>query len=400
MPADDQTERLGYRAAFASGEFRALFVAYVISLVGTVVSGVALTVLVYERTGSPFLAALTFSLGFLPHALSGLFLSALVDRVPPRLLLTACDAAGAVLVGLMALPQTPLPALMVLLFLTSSITAVSAGARSGLVRVVAGDAAFVPARSLLRIAAQSAQIAGNGLGGLLLIAFAPRSLIVGDAVSFAVSALITWRWLRPRPAAGSAGGRIVGDSLRGAGEIMRLPAVRRLLLFSWLVPPFAIAPEALAAPYLLDQGYDRSLVGWWLLAIPVGVVAGDLLGVWFMSERRQQRLVTPLAVVSVAPCIAFALHPPVAIGMALLVVAGLGAAYFLGLDGLIRDATPEPLFARTMAISTAGLMTVQGVAFALAGAFAQLVSPTTVIALGGAIGVVVVLSLGPRGSLN
>lgn len=388
--------RVGYRAALASIEFRALFAAYTVSLFGSVVSAVALTVLVYERTGSPFLSALTFALGFLPYILSGVLFSAIVDRVPPRTLLVACDLLCAALVGLMAWPRTPLPLLLVLLFLSSAVTSVSSGARSGLVRVVVGDAAFVPARSLLRVAAQSAQIAGNGLGGLLLVALAPRTLILADAISFAISGLLTWRWLRRRPAAASSTERLLLDSLRGAGAILRHPALRRLLLIGWLVPAFGVAPEALAASYLLEQGHSRALVGLWLVALPAGVVIGDLLGVWFLSGSRQELLVVPLAVLSVAPYLFFFARPPIAVAIGLLVVAGFGGAYVLGLDGLVRDTAPAPLFARTMAISTAGLMTIQGLGFAAAGALAEVVSAPAVIGLAGAAGLVAVAALRPR----
>jgi hypothetical protein len=60
-----------YRDAFAAPEFGALFTAYVLSLVGDVIAAVALTVLVFQRTGSPFLAGLTFTLAFVPSLLGG-----------------------------------------------------------------------------------------------------------------------------------------------------------------------------------------------------------------------------------------------------------------------------------------------------------------------------------------
>lgn len=63
-PAMTDGDRLRgtYRDALASREFRALFAAYTISLLGSAVSTVALTVLVYERTRSPFLSSLAFAL--------------------------------------------------------------------------------------------------------------------------------------------------------------------------------------------------------------------------------------------------------------------------------------------------------------------------------------------------
>lgn len=43
----------GYRAVFALREFRAVFAAHLLSLLGVVVSELALTVLVYDLTASP-----------------------------------------------------------------------------------------------------------------------------------------------------------------------------------------------------------------------------------------------------------------------------------------------------------------------------------------------------------
>jgi MFS family permease len=389
--------RARYRDAFAFPEFLALFTAYSVSVLGSVVSAVALTVLVYERTSSPFLSSLTFALGFLPYVASGLLLSAVVDRLPSRLLLTACDGCCALLVALMAWPTTPIPALLALLLLVSTLTSISSGARGGLVRDVVGDDAFIPARSVLRISAQTAQIAGNGLGGLLLVVLSPRGLILVNAVSFAVSALVTRMWLHHRPAqATEVGTPLLLDSLRGAGAILGNRALRRLLLFGWLVPLFSVAPESLAAPYVLGSGGAQALVGLWLVALPVGVIVGDLLGVWVLSAEHQQRLIAPIALLGFLPYLAFVARPTIAVALPLLVVAGLGSGYFLGLDALVRDTAPRALFTRTMAVNTAGLMTIQGLGFAAAGALAQVLPPSVVIALAGAGGLLTILVLRPR----
>ena len=83
----------GYLDALAVGEFRALFAAYTVSMLGDIVAAVALTVLVFERTGSPFLAGVTFTLAFVPYLFAGALLSSLVDRVPPRRLMIALRPA-------------------------------------------------------------------------------------------------------------------------------------------------------------------------------------------------------------------------------------------------------------------------------------------------------------------
>ena len=52
----------------------------------------------------------------------------------------------------------------------------------------------------------------------------------------------------------------------------------------------------------------------------------------------------------------------------------------------MRDAAPEQLFARTMSLNSAGLMTLQGIGFALAGAIAEVIGAPAAIATAGALG--------------
>ena len=70
----DDARPARYGDVFGIAEFRALFASYVISMLGDVIAAVALTVLVYERTGSPVLAAATFSIAFVPYLLGGALL--------------------------------------------------------------------------------------------------------------------------------------------------------------------------------------------------------------------------------------------------------------------------------------------------------------------------------------
>ena len=79
--------RAGYGAVFALAEFRAIFTAHVLSVLGSVFAEVSLAVLVFRQTGSALLTALIFALGFAPYALSGILRSCLADGQPPRRLL-------------------------------------------------------------------------------------------------------------------------------------------------------------------------------------------------------------------------------------------------------------------------------------------------------------------------
>ena len=50
--------------------------------------------LVYQRTSSPLLSALTFAIGYLPWLLGGPVLSALADRLPRHRVLIGTDVAA------------------------------------------------------------------------------------------------------------------------------------------------------------------------------------------------------------------------------------------------------------------------------------------------------------------
>jgi MFS family permease len=386
-----------YGAALAIREFRAVFAASATGIVGTVISAVVLTVLVFDRTRSPLFSSLTFTLGFLPFVFTGTLLSGIVDRVPPRRLLVSCYLGSASLTAVMAFPGLPIAALLVLLVGTGTLGGIANATQAALVRSVVPEATYVPARSLIRIAAQVAQVAGNPLGGLLIVAVSAGGAFLVSSVLLVTAASVVRFGLGRYPVTGAADGTaLLRDSLHGVRQVFSHAPLRRLLLPGWLVPMFFVAPEALAAPYVASRGGSPALVGLWLAALPVGLITGDLLGVWFISPRRQRRIIGVAAGASFVPYLAFFGTPPIAVALPLLVGAGLGSMYSLGLDALVRQAAPEHLFARTMAVNTAGLLTTQALGFPLAGAVAGLAGPGPAMAAAGLCGIVTVICLRPR----
>ena len=390
----EDASRIGYGAALRSREFRALLVSQLVSVTGTSVAAVALTILVYRRTGSPLLASLTFALGFLPFVLGGGLLSSIVDRVRPRRLVVGCDLASAALAMTMAVPAIPVPVLFALVLGIGTLLSLSSGARATLVRDSVSADAYVPARSLIRIAVQLAQIGGNAVGGALLLLLTPSGALLVNASSFVFSATVIRVVVADHAnEGGSSGATLLRDSLHGAREVFRHAELRRLLLLGWLVPMFSVAPEALAAPYVSQHGGSTALVGWWLVALPIGLIAGDVAGVRTLTARQQRRLVAPAAAAGFVPYLVFAATPSLPAALVLLVLAGACSLYSLGLDGRVRDAAPSELFARAMTLNSAGLMTLQGLGFVLAGALAETLGPADAIALAGCCGLAVTVLL-------
>lgn len=355
----------GYRGVFRVREFRFVFAAHVLSLLGSVVAHVALPVLVYADTASPLLSALTFALGFLPQALGGALLGPVAERFPARRVLVGCDLVCAVCVAAMLVPGMPLAGLLALRAVSAFVQPLFAGVRAaGLGEILEGDA-FVLGRSLIRISAQAAQIAGFAATGLLLLALTPRTALLLTVGGFLLSAALLRLGTLSRPP-------LAVERVRGGTRaIFADRRVRGLLALCWLPPAFLVVPEGLAAPYAAEIGSGPAGVGLLLAAMPVGAVAAELAAGGLLGPAARERLVLPLAGCLLLPFLLFALRPSLLLALAALFLAGTGAAYTLGLDRWFFDAVPAELRARAMTVMSAGLMTVQGLGMAVGGLAAE-----------------------------
>lgn len=382
----------GYGPVFRVREFRAVFAAHLMSVLGVVVAEIALTVLVYRVTGSPLLSALTFALGFLPYALGGTLLAGIADRRPARRVLVGCDLICAASAGAMALPGTPVALLLALRCAMAFVAPLFQGARSASLADILGSGdAFVLGRSLLRMVAQSAQLIGFGLGGLLLTVLAPRGAVALTAGGFLGSALLLRLGTRARPA--RAAGARGASPYQGLRAVLGDRRIRALLLLLWLPAAFLVVPEALLAPYAAGLGASTAVLGALMCALPVGTIAGELWAGAALTDDARSRIAGPLAAAGLLPLLLYALRPGAPAAAAALLLAGLAHASVLGLDQWFVAAVPEELRGRAMTLLSTGLMTLQGVGMALAGLAAEFLPVHVVVAGAGTAGTAVTVLL-------
>ncbi|MFF5485608.1 MFS transporter [Streptomyces virginiae] len=395
MPADTQAPGRsapppGYRSVFRVREFRTVFAAHLLSVFGVVVAEISLSVLVYRTTGSPLMSALTFALGFLPYVLGGTLLAGIADRHPARRVLVTCDLVCALCAAAMVAPGTPVAVLLVLRCAMAFVAPLFQGTRNASLPDILGTGdAFVLGRSLLRMVAQSAQLIGFGLGGLLLTVLAPRAAIALTAAGFLGSALLLRLGTRSRPARNAAR----TSPLAGLRAVLGRRRLRALMLLFWLPPVFLVVPEALLAPYADGIGVGTAALGLMMCAMPVGTIAGELWAGSALTARTRSRIVIPLASAGLLPFLLFALRPGLPVVLAALLLAGLAHAYTLGLDQWYVDAVPDELRGRAMTLLSTGLMTLQGVGMALAGLAAEFRPVHEVVTGAGVLGTGVVLLL-------
>ena len=383
------------------GEFRPLFGTFLLSAAGDELARVALTVLVYERTSSPLLAALTFAISHLPWLVGGPLLSTLADRLPRHQVLIAADAARAGLVAVMAIPGVPLPVLLGLLFVVGMCAPPFESARAALMADVLDGDQYALATSLTGITLQLAQVGGFLTGGALVAVLNPSAALLVDAATFVVSAGWLWARLQPRPAAVAEGdhrGSLWRDTALGLRFIRRSPRLQAIVAVLWVTTAFVYASEGIAAPLVDALGQGTTAIGVLLAANPLGITIGGLVIARLVSPARRERLVVPLVLLSLAPVlvgglVAAATGPgtvPFWVLVGMMFLSGLGAAWSIPLNVAFVQAVPSAYRGRAFGVAASGLAGVQGLGALAAGLAAEGLSPGVVVALSGGLGMIAV----------
>jgi predicted MFS family arabinose efflux permease len=385
-----------FRDVFRHSEFRALWVAYVLSMGGDRLALVALTLLVYDRSKSPLLAAITFAAGFLPYLFGGMFLSGLADRLPRRAVMVACDLVRCALVAAMLAPGVPLAAMIVLLYAVTLLQPPFDAARSATVRDVTDAGTYPLAMAVMGTTLRVVLVAGAAAGGLVTALAGARPALAADAATFAASALLVWSGTRPRPAVSA---EAKPAPLRQLAEGTRLvfgdPRLRMLIGVSWLAAFYEV-PEGIAAPYAASLKGGAAAAGLILATSQLGAALVTPAFVRRVGPRTRLRWMGPMAVLCGAVLVTTLSHPGLAASMAIFAVSSCFAAYQVAANTAFMERIPNEKRGQALGLANAGLVVGQGLGFALAGAAAAAVSPSAVVAVSGGLGALIACGIAIR----
>jgi MFS family permease len=393
--AFEQAAKITFSDVFAVAEFRALWLAQLLSVAGDQLARVALTVLVYDKTRSALLAAITFVVSIVPTFVGGVTLAWLADRYPRRRVMIACDLARAVLVLVMASPGMPLAAMVALLFVVTFAGAPFTSARAALYPDVLTGDSYALGTAVTLTTNQFAQVIGFAAGGTIVGFVGTRPSLALDAVTFVASALIIRAWVRMRPApitnahGHSQPSRLAGV-VAGTRLVFSTRVLRTTMLFGWLAA-FYNAPEGVVTPLARVLGGGAAAVGVILAAPALGETTGALIFSRFVPAPTRLRSMGPLAVASSAILVLFFWQPDLYVSLLILFASGLCAAYQIAANSAFVSAVPQEQRGQAFGLAQGGMSLGQGVVMVLAGAAADHHSPALVIAVCGVAGVVVAL---------
>lgn len=377
-----------YRELFRTPEYAPLFASRTLSIAGTTVSGLALGTLVFTATGSPLLSALSMFGPALAQVLGATLLMSAADRLPPRGALTWLVALIGAGTAAQAIPGMPIGWLFAILFVEGVLTSLLGGVRFGLLNEILPPGGFLLGRSVMNMSDGTMQICGFAIGGVLVAVLTPRGTLLAGAVLFLVAAATARTGLSARPARAS-GRPSITATWRANARLLSSPPRLYVYLALWVPNGLIVGCESLFV------SYTPAHAGTLLAAAALGMLAGDTLMGRFVPVRHRERLSAPLRLLLAVPYVVFAFHPPLPLAAAAAALASIGYSASLLLQDRLTRLTPDDLSGHALGLGSSGVMTMQGVAAALAGTVAQYTSPATAMTVMAALSITITLALTP-----
>ncbi len=287
---EDESDRLASAwSPLRESVFRALWIATVVSNVGTWMQDVGESWLMTSLTTSPVLVALVETAGSLPVVLVALPAGALADIVDRRRLLLVMQvwmfvAAGAM--GLLALMGQMTPGrLLSLTFLLGVGSAMSNPIWQAITPELVPQRELPAAITLNAVAINIARAIGPALGGFIVAASGPWAVFLLNAASFIGIMVVVYRWRPARRKSKLPPEEIIGAMRAGTRYLRHSPELQTVLIRSG---SFIICASALWA--LLPQQARRHLgldsFGYGLLLGCIGF--GALAGAWLLPKLRSR----------------------------------------------------------------------------------------------------------------
>jgi MFS family permease len=351
--------------------WRRFFIAHGQSCLGSGLAHVALPLLAFDKTGTPWAIAAVLIPDLLPAIVLGPVLGVVIDRVGWRTCAIAADLMRFAAFGVMAFASS-LPVLFLAAALAGTGTALFApAALTGITRLAPGKQR-PRALGLFGALDDIGLTAGPALAALLLAGLPPGALLLANACTFAFSAVLV-AGIRPvldasspsGPSETARAGSLWADVRAGMSALTGRPEVVTLLLSSTaavLCIGVTNVGEVVLARRVLGLG--GSGLAMLVAAGGLGTVLGSLAARGRTAAQWRRSYMVGLACMA-ADLLLCAAAPALPVLVLVFVLGGFGNGFALVHDRLLLGAAvPDALHGRVFALQKA--LT----SFAFAGSFA------------------------------
>jgi len=326
-------------AAFASG-------------LGTWLAFVALTIDVYDRTGSgSWVAALLF-VDVLPTVALGLALGPLIDRLSRKRLMIGADLAR--LAVFACLPFAQSPAQIVVL---AGVAGVANGffqpALYAALPNLVDESDLGSANAFLRTIENLTLTGGSLLGGTIVAASGPDVAYWLNAFSYAVSALLLMRIASKRFQAEASLSEGHWRDLASGFSVVRGSPVLLAVLIAWSLALFAVGGSNVAEVLLAKRSFNAGDFGFAVLVAGAGagLVVGSAASGRLIARMRPARLYAGAIGLIALGIGAAAASPNVWLAAICVAVSGAGNGIAIVCNGVfVQRGTTDQFRGRVFAL--------------------------------------------------
>jgi MFS family permease len=393
---------ISYLRVLREPNFRYLFFGQAASVIGDRLVFVALALFVTRRTGSPTDLGLVLAAGTAPLVLLLLFGGVWADRIARHRIMIVTDliraALHAGLAVLILLGEVRIWQVVAIEACFGAAQAFFQPAYTGLVPQTVPEPLIQEARALTEAVANLANLLGPALATLLVLGIGAGEAFAVDAATFVLSAALLTR-VSPRPrGTAEAPARVLEELRAGWREVVSRPWVwATIAAFAGVLLCVDAQWFALAPTIARDHYGGVGVFGWVETTLGAGAVVGSLAA---LRWRPQRPLRTGFLIALTAPLLslAFALIAPIAVMLVMALAAGLGISLILiWWETALANHVPPHALSRVSSYDWMGSLVLLPVGYVVAGPLASAFGARTILGVGGAVGLaLMLLGLAPR----
>jgi MFS family permease len=369
------------------GPYRALWSARTISFSGDTIAQVALVLVAAAQPHAAIAVGLLLVAQTVPRLL-GPVAGIVADRASQRGLMLGCELGQAALVAALALLAWPFAVVLVLVAAMTLLATLFLPASQGALPALVAPARLGDANALLRLGFNVSQALGPALAALLLALSGVRLVLLLDALSFVVSAVLLSRLPALRPAARESAEHagLVAVARHGLTYLARQPTVRAVTIGLFLVTLF-VALDNVGLVFLARQSLHAGNAGYGLLlaGYGVGMVLAPL-AVLRLAQRLDMAtgLIVGITVMGLGTLLC-GLAPALAVALLCQGVVGIGNGFQnVANDTLLQRSVPRAQLGRVFGVAYSVPYAALLITYAAGGLLLQLTSPRTVFVIAGA----------------
>ena len=376
-------------------DFRLVFGAALVSLLGDGMVPVALSFAVLDLTGSATDLGLVLAARSVALVGSLLIGGVVADRISRRTVMMGADLVRLLAQGVTGVLLVAGHASVAELVASQACVGAATGffnpASSGLIPLVAGDW-LQQGNSLRGMAMAAGNIAGPAIAGVLVVATSPGVALLVDAGSYGASALLL-AGVKRRMRGGLPPQRFVAELRQGFAEFCA-----RTWVWATVAAMSVINAVAVAFPVLGALTAKRQLggAGAWALILAGQGVGSLIAGTTLLRLKPRRPLLVGLLVglVPALPMFLLAVPAPLALIVVAAVVGGVGNMIFNTLwETTLQQHIPEAARSRVSSYDWFGSLAFQSLGFVLIGPFAGAVGMSAALYLCGGLDILATASL-------